>query len=149
VTALINSLIPHSKNGTLKHIEFNDNYIDSDDQRNALFNLLKEANTLEHLDIGSSNMYKENETEKAMELIEQLKESACKESLRTFNWGFDADEMNVVIEALLEVLGDRDLFPKIERVELQETLCGGKRRNELRKAFAEKDIKLVMSERQC
>jgi len=149
MTALINSLIPHSKSGALKHIELNDNYISTDEQRNAFANLLKEAHTLEYLDIGSSNMYEEDEDEKAMELIEFLKESACKESLRVFGWGYDACEMNDLVETMLETLGDRDQFPKIERIELQETLEGGKRRNELRRDFAEKGIKLMMSDRQA
>lgn len=115
--------------------------------RNALFTLIKEAKALEHLDMGSSNLDDEDETEHGMELIECLKESSCKGSLKVFAWSYDAFEMNDLIESMLEVIGDRDQFTNIERVELMETLEGSTRRNELRKQFAEKGIKLILSDR--
>ena len=113
----------------------NDNYVSKECNRNALFELLKQASTLEYIDISSSNLDEEDESEHGMELIECLKECACKDSLKFFGWSYDAFEMNDLIESMLEVLGDRDQFAKIERVEVIETLEGGKRRNELRAEF--------------
>ena len=79
--------------------------------------------------------------------MESLKESTCKETLRVFAWSYDAFEMNELIESMLELLGDRDQFSAIERIELIETLEGGKRRNQLRSEFKEKSISLILSDR--
>ena len=99
------------------------------------------------MDIGSSNIDEEDEDKHGYELMECIKECACKNSLRVFNWGYDAFERNELIEALLNVLGNREDFPSIERIELAETLEEGKKRNELRKEFANKGIKLILSDR--
>ena len=82
-----------------------------------------------------------------MRLIESLKESSCKSTLKVFAWSYDAFEMNELIESMLEVLGDREQFSNIERIELIETLEGGKRRNELRSELKEKGIQLILSDR--
>ena len=59
-TALIKSLIPHSQSGALKYIKLNENDMSTEDNRNALFALLKAAQALEYLDISSSELDEED-----------------------------------------------------------------------------------------
>lgn len=112
---------------------------------NALFELIKEASALEHLNIDSSNM---DEEEHGLQLVECLKDAACKESLKEFSWSYDAFEMNDLIKSLLDLLGDQENWTALEKIELCETLVGPKRRNKLRTSFKEKGISLVLSDRQ-
>ena len=55
--------------------------------------------------------------------------------------------MDDFIGELLEVLGN-GLFTELDRIELRETIDGGAKRNALRKEFKEKDIELILSDRQ-
>ena len=54
--------------------------------------------------------------------------------------------MKDLIKSMLEVLSEH--FSALERIELKETLEGSKWRNKLRKEFAAKGIKLLLSDRQ-
>mmetsp|Transcript_28677 Transcript_28677/g.35527 ORF Transcript_28677/g.35527 Transcript_28677/m.35527 type:complete len:163 (+) Transcript_28677:692-1180(+) len=65
-TALVNSLQGHTN---LKHALLNDNYFSCDSSRAALFTLLRTNSTLEYLDIGSSNLDKDDESKQGYELI--------------------------------------------------------------------------------
>lgn len=75
-----------------------------------------------------------------------MKESACKDTLKVFAWNYDAYDMKDLIKSMLEVLSEH--FSALERIELKETLMGSKGRNKLRKEFAAKGIKLLLSDRQ-
>lgn len=123
-------------------MEINDNFFNTEESFGELLCLIKDASALKHLNIDSSSIEEES-------LIEQLKlalpEFACKDKLKSFNWSYDAFEMNDVVKELLEILKD---FPKLKDISLVETVMGPKRRNKLRKAFKKDGIKLWLSDRE-
>ena len=54
--------------------------------------------------------------------------------------------MDEFVEELLQVLGN-GVFQLLEHIELAETIESHSKRNALRKEFAEKGIKLILSDR--
>jgi len=135
-------LLPSAQTGSLNHLEINDNFFDKDESVEVLCSLIKTATQINHLNIDSSNLEKKAHIKK---LFEALKESESKPTLKHFSWNYDACEEDKLIKELLSLLGDRDHFPKLERIELRETIA--KKRNHFRNEFKEKGIKLVLSDR--
>lgn len=118
-TWLAQSLLPSAQSGSLKHLEIEDNFFTNDEGRTALFTLLREATNLKYIDCSSINIDKE---EFGRELMSAIEQSQSKQTLKTFKWSYDANEMDDFIEEFLALLGDSDLFPKLEDIELAETM---------------------------
>ena len=141
--ALVESLLPSAQSGNLKHLEINDNFFHKDDSVGALCTLIRTATQFDHLNIDSSNL----DTMPHMRmLLQALEESESKSTLSHFSWSYDACDEDNLIKELLTLLGDRDQFPSLEKIELRETMA--KKRNQFRSEFKDKDIKLVLSDRQ-
>lgn len=136
-------MVPHATEGSLKHLEINDNFFNSETTVSALCEVVKSACKLEHLNIDSSSL---EDDDLQNSLVEAIKESEGKASLKCLSWNYDAFEKDDFIKELLETLGDKDTFPELKRIELRETM--EKKRNQFRKEFLAKDIKLVLSDRQ-
>ena len=58
-TALVSSLLPSARSGSLKHLAINDNFFNTDESMEGLCGLIREASSLEHLNIDSSNIEEE------------------------------------------------------------------------------------------
>lgn len=87
-----------------------------------------------------------DDEDQATEVVEWLKVSSCKDSLKFFSWGYDADEMNDLVKSLLNHF--KEEFKALETISMAETLCGAKRRNKIRKEHLERGIKLILSDRE-
>ena len=84
--------------------------------------------------------------DKAAEVVEWLKVSSCKDSLKFFAWGYDAFEMNGLVKSLLNHF--KEEFKALETISMEETIDGGKRRNKIRKEHKERGVKLILSDRE-
>ena len=109
----------------------------------ALCTLIKDATSLEHVSIDSSDI---DEEDGQKQVMEALVECQSKESLYSFNWSYDAFEKDDFIEELLDLLGN-GTFTALEYVELAETIEDKQKRNKWRQTYKDKGIKLLLSDR--
>ena len=138
------SLMQHATSGNLTYLDIGDNYFSEEEPKQVLFDLIKSATALVHLNIDSNNL---DEEEMGRELMVAVEESESKSTLKYFSWSYDAFEFDKLIKDMLDLLGNEALFPELEHIELVETLESKPKRNSLRKDFKAKGIELVLSDR--
>jgi len=134
----------HATSGNLTYLDIGDNYFSEEEPKQVLFDLIKSATALVHLNIDSNNL---DEEEMGRELMVAVEESESKSTLKYFSWSYDAFEFDKLIKDMLDLLGNEALFPELEHIELVETLESKPKRNSLRKDFKAKGIELVLSDR--
>ena len=114
--ALIKSLLPSAKSGSLKILEISDNNVLNEEAADALATLIELATNLQVMDISDSNI---SEEEVQTKIIDAIKTSKSKDKLTGFQWNYDLDDRAELAEGLARSLND---FDNIQAVSLQGSI---------------------------
>ena len=137
--ALIESLLPSAKSGSLKHLDLSDNNIVNDSAADSLADLIANAKGIGFLNISDSNISDEQAQEKVIDAIK----SCSKESdLSQFMWDYDLDGSELS-QGLVEALST---FKNIQQVSLMGSIPSKTTRDKLRKDYKARGAVILLTE---
>jgi len=93
---LIKSVTPSAKNGSLLHLDFNDNKAGNGETADELCNLIQGATNLQYINISDLSM---KDQSLQLRLIDSFANSQSREKLTKIHWNYDVEKTKIAIKA--------------------------------------------------